>query len=115
MNPSSHLVSVFLPEPVNIYLANNTFVKFGNCGNIGMVVNINLSERQCTLHHFLSLQQLQQHLGDNLPPNINFWPDQSTYPPFILFDSDITSTVFFTQVIGLAFVFHEDDVVVRQI
>jgi hypothetical protein len=58
---------------------------------------------------FFSLQQLQQYLGVNLPPNITFQPDQSIYPLFVLFDSDITSTISFDEIIGLAFGFHKDN------
>ena len=84
-------------------------------GKVGLIVDINSSERQCTLRHFLSIQQLQEKVGNHLPRNIICWPQQSVYPPVYLLDSDITSVVPFSEVVGLAFVFHEDDALVAQL
>jgi hypothetical protein len=108
-------LSVFLPAPVNIHLTINTFIRFGILEKVGLIVDINSSERQCTLHHFLSIQQLQEKVGNHLPHNIICWPQQSIYTPVYLVDSDIMSVVPFTEVVGLAFVFHEDDTLVAQL
>jgi hypothetical protein len=108
-------LSVFLPAPVNIHLTTNTFIKFGILEKVGLIVDINSSEWQCTLRHFLSIQQLQEKVGNHLPQNIICWPQQSIYPLVYLLDSDIMSVVPFSEVVGLAFVFHEDDALVAQL
>jgi hypothetical protein len=90
-------LSVFLPAPVNVHLTINTFIRFRSFEKVGLIVDINSSEWQCTLYHFLSIQQLQEKVGSHLPRNIIFWPRQSVYPTLFLLDSDLMSVVPFTK------------------
>jgi len=46
---------------------------------------------------------------------ISFWPQQTDYPPLYLCDSDITNVISASSIIGLAFVFYEDDPIVGEV
>jgi hypothetical protein len=59
---------------------------------------------------------MMQHVGPDRVGNVSFWCRRNAkHPPFYLCDSDIVIEIAASAIIGLAFVFHESDNVVRQL
>lgn len=112
-------MSLFIPDPVNIYITKNMFVRYHSTGGInkdvGLIVNISQEHNVVTVRRFMSWMQLLTFVGDAMIPNISFWPLNSQTNPLYLCDSDILVNIHINQVKGLAFVFHVDDSVVTRI
>jgi hypothetical protein len=113
-------VSLFIPDPVSIYVTTNTFVKFkresSTSDEVGMIIGIDVQSQQLQIRLFLSWVQLLRHIGPDRVGNISFWRRRNAkHPPFYLCDSDIVVEMHTGNVKGLAFMFHESDNVVRQL
>ncbi len=117
--PGPPVTSLFLTHPVNIIVTTNTFVRFHNergSEDIGLIVQLNAAERSVKMRLFLTWQQLVQLVGPDRVTNISFWPRQNSLKhPIFLCDSDIVVETSVSTIIGLAFVFHVDESVVRQL
>jgi hypothetical protein len=113
-------VSLFIPDPVSIYVTTNTFVRFkresSTSDEVGMIIGIDVQSQQLQIRLFLSWVQLLRHTGPDRVGNISFSRHRNAkHPPFYLCDSDIVVEIHTGNVKGLAFVFHESDNVVRQL
>ncbi len=117
--PGPPVTSLFLTHPVNIIMTTNTFVRFHNehgSEDIGLIVQLNAAERSVKMRLFLTWQQLVQLVGPDRVTNISFWPRRNSLKhPIFLCDSDIVVETSVSTIIGLAFVFHVDESVVRQL
>ncbi len=113
-------ISLHIPHPVNIIICNNTFIEFGSEGvdYVGLILNLNASERTLVVRKFLTLEQLllaapliRTHLR-----GFSFWPRQRSMKlPIYLCDTDYVVTITVDMVKGLAFVFYRTDNMVRQL
>ena len=113
------IISLFIPAPVDIHVTTNTFVRFscnGESDVIGLITGINAASSRLTVRHFWSWEQLCNHPGANVPPNVTFWPLlQQNHPPHFIYDTDVTSEISTSSIRGLAYVFHEDDPFIHQL
>jgi len=120
-HPRISNVPLFVPYPVAIYVTSNTFVRYridGDAANdcVGMVVEIDTVRENVRVRRFLSWSQLLQQILPVRVDNVSFWKRcNATRPPLYLCDSDIVVDIAACNIIGLAFVFHESDAVVRQL
>jgi len=118
--PIASNISIFIPDPVAIYVTPNTFVRFKRRSiaseEVGIITHISAEAQQLQIRLFLSWQQMMQHVGPDRVGNVSFWCRRNAkHPPFYLCDSDIVIEIAASAIIGLAFVFHESDNVVRQL
>jgi hypothetical protein len=111
------LLSLFIPNPVNIYISENTFIQFCNHGreSIGLITGINVEREVLTLRHFMSWAELLAYVGNGVLANMSFWPDNTNITPKHLCDTDIAIVLPFEQIEGIAFVFHVTDPIVNMI
>lgn len=111
------LLSLFIPNPVNIYISENTFIRFSNHGreSIGLITGINVEQEVLTLRHFMSWAELLAYVGDEVLANMSFWPDNTNITPKYLCDTDVAIVLPFEQIVGIAFVFHATDPIVNTI
>jgi hypothetical protein len=113
------LVSILCPPPVNVVICSNTFVKFrhGSQEVLGLVVAVLPLTLAVSIRLFLSWDDVKERIGANhLPPNISFWPKDNLHPPFYLCDTDIVvNDVPTSNIVGLAFVFHDTNPCIRLI
>lgn len=108
------LTSIFIPHPVNIHVTSNTFVQLED--GVGLVLEVIAEEWKVKVRKFLSHHQLLSYVSNIIDGyTISFWPQQTDYPPLYLCDSDITNVISASSIIGLAFVFHEDDPIVGEV
>ncbi len=98
-------VSLFIPDPMSLYVTTNTFVRFNRestmSDEVGMIIGINVQSQQLQIQLFLSWVQLLQHIGPDRVGNMSFWWAKCEAPTGLP--------------LSLAFVFHESDHVVRQL
>jgi hypothetical protein len=105
---------IFIPFPVGIHVAVNAFVRLHD-DFVVSIVELNPEQWQMKVQHFLSHQQLLQHVSIIINGNeISFFPEQTHFPPFYVCDSDITSHIDEHSIAGLAFIFHVDDPLVSE-
>jgi hypothetical protein len=84
--------------------------------NIGLVSAVNVQQQTFTVRRFFSWAQFEQLLGgEYLRNDISFWPRRSQNSPMYICDSDLTAEVAAVDVRGLAFVFYEKDLVLKQL
>jgi hypothetical protein len=120
MQPIASNVSFFIPSPVLIYVMPNTFVQFKRQSSaseeVGIIISINAEAHNLQVRLFLSWQQMMQRISPDRIGNVSFWCRQNAkHPPFYLCDSDIVVEIAASDIIGLAFVFHESDSILRQL
>jgi hypothetical protein len=62
--PSPPWISLLIPHPVNIVISNNKFIEFFFDGSnyVGLIVNLNASERTLVIRKILASEQLLQHV-----------------------------------------------------
>jgi hypothetical protein len=108
----SPIVSIFCPPPVSIVITSNTFVQFNHLNKtvVGLVLTVNPLELKVSIRLFLTWDDVKERLGTiHLPQNVTFWPKDNRYPPHYLCDTDlIIHDVPVANIIGLAFVFHDN-------
>jgi hypothetical protein len=110
------LLSIFLPE-IKIHVTTNTFIRFSiEDANefVGMVTDMKVAERSFTVRRFFSSEQLGNIVG-NMRNDLSFWPHQGHCTLSFVCDSNIVVEVAHSAVVGLAFVFHLTDPLVRQV
>ena len=107
----SMILSLFIPHPVNIYIAVNTFIKYIHEGaeSIGLIQSINTDHRVVTLRRFMSWVELLDYVGDDVFANISVWPDYVRSYPLYLCDTDVTMAIPVECIQGIAFVFYIND------
>jgi hypothetical protein len=107
-----------LPNPINIIIGNNTFIRFINDNGeeeIGLVFFLDHSQSSVTVRLFLTWSKLSEMIGPERLESISLWPKRfSTKMPTYLCDSDVEITVALNKIVGLAFVLYEDEPVLRQ-
>jgi hypothetical protein len=111
----SNLTCLFIPSPVSIHVSANTFVCLAN--GTGLVVEVFAGEGQVRLRKFLSHDELFSGYVPNTLDGyeVSFWPHQTHYLPFYVCDPDIVVVVSVTAIVGLAFMFDEDDPIVEEL
>jgi hypothetical protein len=120
MHPIASNVSIFIPNPVSIYVMPNTFIRFkrqsSTSEEVGIITSIDAEAHQLQIRLFLSWQQMMQRIGPDRIGNVPFWCRQNAkHPPFYLCDSDIVIEIAASDILGLGFVFHESDKILRQL
>lgn len=83
--PTNHLTSLYIGPPVNMYVSNNTFIKYrvGDSEYVGLVTNVNASTARMVVRKFLSWDQLIQEVPQACIEGVSFWPC-SNKPPFFM-------------------------------
>jgi hypothetical protein len=112
------VLSLFIPEPINIHITKNTFIRYGGCNNtseIGLIESINHEHNTVTVRRFLGWSDLQEAIGERRIPNVSFWPTEASYHPPYLCDSDLHALVPIERVQGIAFVFFYKDNIVEKL
>ena len=111
-------ISLFLAAPVNIYICPYTFIRYCNDKGeeyVGQIVDIHEDRRTVSLRQFMTTEQLMHHFGENMLPNITYWPTrQLNHPPYLC-AIDQCQIVPTNSINGLAFVLYYNDPVVRQV
>ena len=112
-------MSLLCPAPANISITSNTFVQFQHEASVkvGLVLNLNPTQRTVSLRLFLSWKDVMERIGTlSVPQNISFWPMDNRYPPHYLCDTDlIVNDVHIGTIIGLAFVFYDTSSKIKDI
>ncbi len=115
------VISVYLPPPISITIATDTFIRFevcpGSLEQVGIVKYIATDTSQLTIRRFLSLVELREYInpGDSILDEVSLWLTNSTKPPYYLCDSNLCLDVAFTSIRGCAFVFFGMDPIVNQL
>lgn len=107
--PGSPWTSLYIGDPINIYVCNNTFIEF-NDGAIddfvGLVIKLSSSESRMVVWKFLTLEQLYQQFPEARIEGVSYWPHKSyNKPPFFLYDIDLLVEISAASIKGIAFVF----------
>jgi hypothetical protein len=113
--PTNHLTSLYIGPPVNMYVSNNTFMKYrvGDSEYVGLVTNVNASTARMVVWKFLSWDQLIQEVPQARIEGISFWPC-SNKPPFLC-DTDLVADIESAAVVSIVFVFYEGDNRLREL
>ena len=113
----SHLTSLFLPEPVNMYISANTFIQYATenaVPAIGLITNLDMNQRTVTIRRFMTWNELNVTLGEEVLRDITLWPKlNNNQAPFIC-DTDMCCIIPVELIIGIAFVFHINDPTLQQ-
>jgi hypothetical protein len=71
------VVSLFIPNPVNISITQNTFIKYAGSlshEEVGLIQSIDVHSSTVTVRRFLGWAQLLATIGTAMIENITFWP-----------------------------------------
>lgn len=102
-----------IPEPINIQITNNTFIRYrisdGITVEVGLITGISDCHTNVTIRRFLTWDSLKSIAGDRMCTNVSFWPMSTTNSPYYLCDSDIITRITSDSIIGYAFVFYHED------
>jgi hypothetical protein len=114
--PGLPWVSLYIGHPANIYVCNNTFIKFhdGDTNYIGLITNLNASNSTMEVRKFLTWQQLLQMVPQVQVEAESFWPYGSR-PHVYLCDTDFIIEIGACNVVSIAFVFYESDNLLREL
>jgi hypothetical protein len=92
---------MLLPNPINIIIGNNTFIRFiyeNGDEEIGLVFFLDHRLSSVTVRLFLTWSKLSEMIGLERLETISLWPKQfSTKMPTYLCDSDVENNCCFEQ------------------
>lgn len=110
-------ISYFVPHPVNIYITEYTFIRYKALEGVkvGLITKLDVISSVAEIRCFMSWADLVTHVGVELLQGISFWADYKRSTPTFLCDTDITKSLPFDDIVGIAFVFHVDDPVLDSI
>lgn len=117
-SPSMAGISLFIPNPENIYISRNTVVRYcttAGTEDIGLIADIFPDSHSVLIWQFMTWMQVSTLLGEHLMHNVTFWPKDFEHYPIYLCDSDIYVTHSIDSITRIAFVFHNNDQVVTKL
>jgi hypothetical protein len=118
MNRVPFLTLMVIPNPINIIISTNTFIRFTNLKgveDVGLIIFLDPNQLSVTVRLFLTWSQLSERIGPERLEGISLWPEPfSNKTPTYLCDSDVEVNVPINSILGLAFVLYEDEPVLRQ-
>jgi hypothetical protein len=112
------VVSLFIPEPVNIYITQNTFITYAgsyNSEQVGIIESIDVETSTVSVRRFLCWTELLTKLGDGWNGNISFWPIDPNTPVTYLCDTNYYERITTSAIKGIAFVFYYTDYILDQL
>ncbi len=110
------VVSLFIPNPVNISITQNTFIKYAGSlshEEVGLIQSIDVHSSTVTVRRFLGWAQLLATIGTAMIENITFWPLDPSHS--YLCDSDLYEKIRISAIQGIAFVFYYTEHILEQL